>query len=250
MRCTTIFREGSHRWLAFGQDPARPDNVIDTVQYAVCNGSSVMLLDPGGMEVFPTMIAALTAELPIEQVGHIFVSHQDPDVSSALPLWRQVCRRDVEVHVPWMWTGFVSHFDRQGTVTTIPDDGREISLGGLRLRMLPAHYLHSPGNYNLYDPKARVLFSGDVGAALLPAPVESMFVEDFAEHVRYMDAFHRRWMGSPAARDAWVATVSGMEIDVLAPQHGLLFRGDDVRRFIDWFAGLEIGSGLGVMRAG
>ena len=35
-----------------------------------------------------------------------------------------------------------------------------------RLRFVPAHYLHSSGNFNVYDPQARVLFSGDIGAAL------------------------------------------------------------------------------------
>jgi flavorubredoxin len=75
-----------------------------------------------------------------------------------------------------------------------------------------------------------------------------MFVTDFADHVRHMEGFHRRWMGSAAARDAWVAMVSKLKIDILAPQHGLMFRGDDVKRFIDWFAGLEVGTGVSVLR--
>lgn len=249
MRCSTIFAQGGHRWLAFGQDPARPDSVIDTTQYAVCADGGVLLMDPGGMEVFPRMVAALTREVPVDSVRHIVISHQDPDVSSALPLWRRVCRPDVKIHVPWLWTGFVSHFDAESHAEPVPDEGAEITMGNVRLRLLPAHYLHSPGNLNIYDPVAKVLFSGDIGAALLPHPAEEMFVTGFAEHVRHMDAFHRRWMGSPAARDAWVAMVSRLDVQVLAPQHGLMFRGDDVKRFLDWFAGLEIGNGVNAMRA-
>lgn len=249
MQCVTIYRNGAHRWLAFGQDPARPDNVIDTTQYAVCSGKTVMLLDPGGMEIFPTMIAAVTRELAVEDIRHIFLSHQDPDVSSALPLWRRVCRQDLVIDAPWMWTGFLSHFDREANFTPIPDEGCEITLADVRLRALPAHYLHSAGNYHLYDPAAKILFSGDVGAALLPDRRTEMFVDNFADHVRYMEAFHRRWMGSAGARDAWVAMVSQLKIDILAPQHGLMFRGDDVKRFIDWFASLDIGTGVAAIRA-
>ena len=28
---------------------------------------------------------------------------------------------------------------------------------------------------------------------------------------------------------------------MLCPQHGAIYRGEDVRRFIDWFANLEVG---------
>lgn len=249
MQCITIYRNGAHRWLAFGQDPARPDNIVDTTQYAVCTGKSVMLIDPGGMEVFPTMIAAVTRELAVEDVRHIFLSHQDPDVSSALPLWRRVCRPDIQIHAPWMWTSFISHFDREANLTAIPDEGCEINLGGeARLRVLPAHYLHSAGNYHVYDPAARILFTGDVGAALMTERRSEMFVTNFSDHVRYMETFHRRWMGSAAARDAWVAMVSRLKVDILAPQHGLMFRGDDVKRFIDWFAGLDVGTGVAAVR--
>ena len=85
------------------------------------------------------------------------------------------------------------------------------------------------------------MFSGDVGAALLPADDSSLFVEDFDRHIKFAEGFHRRWMGSREARDAWCDRVSGLEIDMLCPQHGAIYRGPDVRRFIDWFAALPIG---------
>ncbi len=249
MKCVTLFRQDDHCWQAFGQDPDRPDNVVDTNQYLIRSGASAMLLDPGGMEVFPAMLAAVTREIAIEDVKALFLSHQDPDIGSSLPLWRRVCGADIKVYLSWLWAGFTSHFDRNATFTTVPDEGMEVSLSpGLKLRFIPAHYLHSAGNFNVYDAKARILFSGDIGAALIPRDRQGgMFVTDFASHIQYMDAFHRRWMASTRARDAWVAQVSKLDIDILAPQHGLIFKGDDVKRFIDWFAGLDIGSGIAAM---
>lgn len=41
-------------------------------------------------------------------------------------------------------------------------------VGGKKLKIIPAHYLHASANH-VYDPEAKVLFCGDVGAALLPA---------------------------------------------------------------------------------
>ncbi|CAA7613106.1 conserved hypothetical protein [Candidatus Terasakiella magnetica] len=249
MKCVTLFRDNDHCWQVFGQDPDKPDNVIDTNQYAVHCGGSTILLDPGGMEVFPGMMAALTREISLDQVSALFLSHQDPDIGSSLPLWRRVCGKDIKIYLPWLWSGFTAHFDRDAVFTTIPDEGMEISVGGARLRFIPAHYLHSSGNFSVYDPRARILFSGDMGAALVPLDKTggSMFVTDFTSHVQYMDGFHRRWLGSTRARDAWVAQVSKLDIDMLAPQHGLIFKGDDVKRFLDWIAALEIGSGLAAM---
>jgi len=250
MKCVTLFRQDDHLWQVFGQDPDRPDNIIDTNQYLVRSGNSAILLDPGGMEVFPAMLAALTREIPVDEIKALFLSHQDPDIGSSLPLWRRVCGPDIKVYLSWLWAGFTAHFDRDASFTTIPDEGMEVSLTHeLRLRFIPAHYLHSSGNFNVYDAKAKVLFSGDIGAALVPRTQaeDGMFVTDFAAHIQYMDGFHRRWLASERARDAWVAQVSKLDIDILAPQHGLLFKGDDVKRFIEWFSTLEIGSGIAAM---
>lgn len=248
MKCVPIYRRDAHRWLAFGQDQDKPEQIIDTNQYVICSGNAAMLLDPGGMEVFPSMLAALTREIAVEDIRALFLSHQDPDVGSSLPLWRRVCKPETKVYLSTLWTGFVAHFDRESVMTPIPDEGLEVALGDIRLRFVPAHYMHSSGNFNVYDPVARILFSGDIGAALVPDKNRgSLFVEDFNAHVPYMEGFHRRWMGSARARDAWIAQVEKLDIDMLAPQHGLIFRGDDVKRFLDWLSKLDVGSGLGVM---
>lgn len=251
MKCFSLFRREDHSWQAFGQDADKPDRVIDTNQYLVRSGDAAILLDPGGIEVFPAMLAALTREIAVEEIKALFLSHQDPDIGSSLPLWRRVCPPGLTVYLPWLWEGFVSHFDREATFTRIPDEGMDIALSpALKLRLLPAHYLHSSGNFHVYDPAARILFSGDVGTALFPdgQRPNGIFVTDFARHVPAMEQFHRRWMPSPAARDAWIEQVSRLEIDILAPQHGLVFRGDDVKRFLDWFAGLDLAAGLGAFR--
>jgi len=249
MKCTTIYRQGGHRWLAFTSDGGKQDRVIDTNQYVIASGQIAMLLDPGGMEIFPDVITALTQEVEMGEMRHLFMSHQDPDVGSSLALWRRVCPPDISIHVPSLWTGFLAHYDAEAKLAAIPDEGDKVRVGDVDLQFVPAHYLHSSANFNVYDPAARILFTGDIGAAILPDQVrQGIFVTNFADHIRYMEGFHRRWMGSPSARDAWVSMVAALDVGILAPQHGLLMKGDDVKRFLDWFATLDIGSGIGVMR--
>ena len=250
MKCFKLYADGDHRWLAFGQDPGRLGAVADTNQVVVTAGRSALLMDPGGIEIFPAVMGALVHEVDMETVQHLFLSHQDPDVGSALALWRQVTPPGTLVHVAGMWAPYVSHFDAEAKFAPIPDEGGELNLGGrVTLRFLPAHYLHSSAAFCVYDPVARVLFSGDIGAAFLPeGAARDIWVSNFADHVQYMAPFHRRVMGSPAARDAWVDMVSHLAVDTIIPQHGLALHGDDVRRFLDWLSSLPIASGLDAYR--
>lgn len=249
MECKVLYKQDGHIWYAFGQDPAKPDNIIDTNQIVICSGDDTVLLDPGGMEIFPNFLAAVTEKISIESIKHIFLSHQDPDIGSSLSLWRRICNDDVKIYLPWMWAGFVAHFDVKATLIPVPDEGMTIRLSnGRSLDMIPAHFLHSPGNLHMYDPHANVLFSGDIGAALLPAEARNgFFVEKFDQHVQYMKGFHERWLGFAEARDAWVEQVRRLNPAMIVPQHGLFFKDDNVGAFLDWLAGLEIGKGVSAM---
>ncbi|MDP2808847.1 MAG: MBL fold metallo-hydrolase [Rhodocyclaceae bacterium] len=237
----TIFEDGDHKWLAIVRDPDRPGYLIDTNEYLVTSGEEAILLDPGGSEIFPAVFSALSAEFDPRRIHKLFASHQDPDIISSLSMWLEF-NPDIKCYVSWLWASFVPHFGGvQDTFIPIPDAGMDMVVGGHRLQAVPAHYLHSSGNFHVYDPKARILFSGDVGAALLPPGEDGLFVENFDRHIRHAEAFHRRWMGSERAKRDWCARVSQLDIDMLCPQHGAIYRGEDVKRFIDWFANLEVG---------
>lgn len=239
-----IYENGPHKWAVVARDPEKPNYLIDTNEYLVINGDEAILTDPGGMEIFSAVFSAISAEFDPYRITRLFASHQDPDIISSLALWLDF-NPELKCYLSWLWSSFVPHFGgRQDTFIAIPDEGMSIPLGDLTLEAVPAHYLHSSGNFNLYDPKAKILFSGDVGAALLPPGEDTLFVENFDRHIRHAQAFHRRWMGSNAAKLNWCARVSRLDIDMLCPQHGAIYRGADVQRFINWFADLEVGSGI------
>lgn len=237
----TIYEHGDHRWIAIARDPKRPNHLIDTNEYLIVHGKEALLTDPGGIEIFPAVFAAITRDFDPRAITALFASHQDPDIISSLQLWLEF-NPALRCHISWLWSSFVPHFGGDAnTLIPLPDDPSPINVGGLTLTTVPAHYLHSSGNHNLYDPKARILFSGDVGAALLPADTDRLYVEDFDAHIRHAEGFHRRWMGSNEAKRDWCERVARLDIDMMCPQHGAIYRGDDVMRFINWFDELEVG---------
>ena len=224
----------------FGRDESKPENIIDSNQYMVRTANRCVLFDPGGAEIFAPMMAAVLNYVSVEQITDLFASHQDPDVISSLGLWDQALT-NAKLYAPAIWEGFIRHFGCESIeYVAIPDNGATIKLDSGELQFIPAHYLHSSGNFHVYDPEAKILMSGDVGPALEPIGVP-MFVDNFAAHTEKMRYFHQRWMPSNPAKKAWIDRVRKLEIDILAPQHGRLFKGDDVKRFLDWFEALPVG---------
>jgi flavorubredoxin len=239
MKAQKLFDDG-HQWYLFGRDPNKPDKIIDTNQYMVVNDDQAILLDPGGIELFAPMLAAVMKFVDVEQLTHLFASHQDPDIISSLGMWDQILP-NATLHSPWLWEGFIRHFGMNNIpFRAIPDEGGQLHLGSLNLEFIPAHYLHSSGNFHVYDSKSKILFTGDVGAALedIDAP---LFVDDFDEHIDKMKYFHQRWMPSNSAKNEWVKRVRKLDIEMLLPQHGRIFKGENVWKFVDWFEALDVG---------
>jgi flavorubredoxin len=240
MKVHKLASSAKTQWLVFGRDPAKPDKIIDTNQYLLRTKNRSLLMDPGGIELFAPMLAAVLREVPLDELTDLFASHQDPDIISSLGLWDQALP-NAKLHSPWIWEGFIRHFGMNNiSYEPIADEGGTINLDGIEIEMIPAHYLHSSGNFHIYDPHAKVLMSGDVGAALesADAPID---VTDFDSHTHKMKMFHQRWMPSNRAKNDWIARVRKLDIDIMAPQHGRVFRGDDIKRFLDWFEALEVG---------
>ena len=239
MKMTKIY-EGSYQWIMYGRDINRPEKIIDTNQYLVRTASRCLLLDPGGVELFAPMLAAVLHHAPVEEITDIFASHQDPDIISSLGLWDQALPH-AKLHAPALWEGFLRHFGCE-TIEYVPiaDNGGVIQLDRVELQIIPAHYLHSSANFHIYDPQAKILMSGDVGAGL-EAACGPVCVDNFDAHIENMRYFHQRWMPSNQAKRNWIERVRDLDIEIMAPQHGRIFKGDDVKRFLDWFEALPVG---------
>ncbi len=239
MASTVIFEEGSHRNVLL--EDFSEGLAVQANQHVIVHGDQAMILDPGGHKVYNKVMAELNAVLGNAKLRYLFLSHQDPDIVAACNGW--LMTTDAEAFVSELWQRFVPHFglDRlvEDRLKTIPDEGMMLELAGVPLSLIPAHFLHSAGNFQVYDPISKVLYSGDLGASIGQGYVE---VSDFDAHLQHMEPFHRRYMASQAAMAAWAHMVRDLDIEVIAPQHGALFRGkEQVGRFVDWAEGFPCG---------
>lgn len=238
----TLFDNGTHRNLMLEDLDA--GLAVQANQHLIVHGGAGMILDPGGHKVYNRVLAATLSLLKGAELKYIFLSHQDPDIVAAANGW--LMTTDADAYISSLWLRFVPHFglDRlvESRLKPIGDEGMVLDLAGAELVLLPAHFLHSPGNFQVYDRTSRILYSGDLGASL-GMPYRE--VQSFDEHLQYMTGFHRRYIAGNKAMRAWARMVRTLEIEVIAPQHGALFRGpEQVGRFIDWCEGLECGIDL------
>ncbi len=159
-------------------------------QYLIVDGDDGYLLDPGGYHVYARAFESALAHVKPNQIEGIFLSHQDPDTCVSLVSWLEVAPT-ATVYVSSLWERFIPHLALpvDPVLQPLPDHGGSLKLpSGSELKFIPAHFVHSPGNFMVYDEKSKILFSGDAGAAVAAATANHLFVEDFDAHVERMEA--------------------------------------------------------------
>lgn len=238
----TLFQQGDHKNVMF--DDFSTGEAVQANQHLIVHARQGMLLDPGGHKVYTKLFAEMAGVVNPNGLKYLFFSHQDPDIVAAANGWLMVT--DAEAYVSSLWTRFIPHFGVDELVINrmhgVPDTGTRLDLNGAPLLLVPAHFLHSAGNLQVFDPVAKILYTGDLGASLgAPMP----FVEDFDAHIQFMEGFHQRYMASNRALRAWARMARDLDVEIIAPQHGAVFRGREmVQRFITWAEGLQCGVDL------
>jgi flavorubredoxin len=242
MPTQTLFENTEHKNVLL--EDFTSGQMVQANQHVIVHRGQAMLLDPGGHKVYAAVLGELSAVVPMGNLKYLFLSHQDPDIVAATNAWLMVT--EATAYIPGPWMRFIMHFGVDDMVMSrilpIPDQGMTLDLAGCRLLVLPAHFLHSPANFQVYDPVSKILYSGDLGASLGQTYVT---VADFDDHLQYMEPFHRRYMASNKVLRAWAAMVRTLDIEIIAPQHGAMLVGKEmVQRFISWVEGLACGVDL------
>lgn len=238
----SLFDSGDHKNLMFND--LSTGKMIQANQHVIVHNKEGVVLDPGGHKIHTKLFSELSSIMPISGLKRIFFSHQDPDIVAAANAWLMMT--DAQAFLPSIWTGFVAHFGvdelAAKRVDKIPDKGLSFEIGGALLKIIPAHYLHSSGNFQMYDPTAKILYTGDMGAS--PAAPYGI-VEDFDAHISYMEGFHKRYMPCTKALKMWVKMARTLDLDIIAPQHGAVFNTREMaQKFIDWVDTLEVGADI------
>ena len=219
---------------------------VQANQFVIASDGHIAILDPGGNMTYNAIFMAKQRLFHGQKVDYLLASHADPDIVASLNKW--MVQTECKLIVPQLWARFVPHFctaDTKNRIIPIPDQGMNIQLGLHVIKAIPAHFLHSEGNFQFYDPISKILFSGDMGASMVSHTEISSPVTDFNAHLPYMLGFHQRYMSANKACRLWVNMVRQLDVEWIVPQHGRSFKGKAVvKQFLDWVEQLECGVDL------
>lgn len=248
-KAITLYDDGTHKCLMF-TDLVKGSG-IQSNQFLIIDGDHEAVIDPGGDLTYAPLSIEVGKHTNLKDLDYILASHQDPDIISSLGRW--MMQTNAKVVCSKLWARFLPHLapnylqDMHGSfdarIIPVPDKGGAIRLGESRVLAVPAHFLHSVGNFQFYDENSGILFSGDMGASMCDDDLHEPVV-DFEAHIPLMKSFHQRYMCSQKACALWANMVRGMGVKKIVPQHGRYFEGDNMARFLDWISALPCGVDL------
>ena len=246
-----LYDDGHHKCVAFSMP--HDDESVPSNQFLIINGKEAAIIDPGGDLTFTPLTIGITKHTRMDNIRYVIGSHQDPDIIASMPRWL-IHIETASVVIPKLWEHFLPHYNsaftksrlKQGLaerLITIPDGGGYYPLGNSGIVAMPAHFLHSVGNFQFYDPISKILFSGDMGASMVGD--SSNAVTDFQAHTGSMAGFHRRYMVSKKVTRLWANAVRNLDVSMMVPQHGCRMDGQVVfHQFLDWISQLDCGIDL------
>ena len=219
----------------------RSEESIQSNIYLIIDNGKGMILDPGGPKAYKHLLADVGGIVGYDGLKYISISHQDPDILSGLGAWLMTTK--TEVLAPKVWEKFIPHLGLSSLASKrlrlVPDMGGIVKLEDSNIYMLPAHFLHSVGNMHLYDEKAKTLFCGDLAISV---GAEYTYVDNFEDHIQYIEPFHKRYMGNQAIVKTWVDMVRKLDIETIAPQHGAIYKGKEIiEELYTWLENQECG---------
>lgn len=203
-----------------------------------------LLVDPGSSSDFAVVSAKIATLIGgMSKVSTLFINHQDPDVGSSAsvicakyaPHASIVCsestwRLIMHLNLPPERFIDTARFPRGFDVPT-----------GHTMLPVPSPFCHFRGAVMLYDPETRVLFTGDLFGGLTPLEAQGLWADesDWAG----MRAFHQTYMPTNRVLTRAMKAIRELDppVEIIAPQHGRLLRGEFISRFIERLERLPVG---------
>lgn len=170
--------------------------------------------------------------LGVEKLDYLVVNHVEMDHSGALPEVIEVLRPERIACSPAGKKALIDHYHREDWPFEVVETGQELSLGKRTVQFLETRMLHWPDSMMSYIEEDRLLISSDG------------FGQHWATSERFDDEVNQEELLAHAAKyyanilllfsplvQKLIAKVQelGLQIDMIAPDHGLIWRSDPGR---------------------
>ncbi len=207
-----------------------------------------MLMDPGTKLDITNLLDVLKELIGgIQNIDIVFLSHQDPDVTSncntvltAAPRASVIASIDT-----WRLISMYGISEKRFISTEKLGFGTlNLKRTGHRIQFVPARFCHFRGAMMFYDHESNILFSGDFLGGVNSRKGEGMDATE--ESWGGISTFHQLYMPSQEALKETVDKIGMLDPlpAVIAPQHGDIIRGKLMTDFLGRISKLQVGIDL------
>lgn len=213
------------------------------------NGAKVnMIFDPGTKVDIPNLMEAADRLIGgLQNIHLIFLSHQDPDVSSNTPALLQIAPSSLVLASIDTWRlvkMYGIHESRFRPFEGFRSSWVNVKKTGHRIQFVSARFCHFRGALMCFDPESGVLFTGDFLGGTDSRSSQGIWADEGSWEG--VSLFHQIYMPSSKAVKASLDRIARLNPmpDVIAPQHGDPLRGDLIPEFISRLGSLKVGLDL------
>ncbi len=185
-----------------------------------------------------TLLCRMAQVLEPEKIDYIVCNHMELDHAGALEAIIERCKPE-EIFVSQ--TGLKSmagYFDCKDWPVQAVKSGDSINIGKRTIVFQETRMLHWPDSMVSYIPEDKLLISNDIFGQNIAS--SARFVDDFGDDSEYTRRVKEYYFNivlpySPMVLKA-LPVVEKLDIDMIAPDHGLIVRGEKaVRNIIDMY---------------
>ncbi len=207
-----------------------------------------MIMDPGSRLDLEPLTNSLEELIGgIDKIDIIFLSHQDPDVSSLTPLLLSIAQKAI-VLTSQDTIRLIKMYgipeNRLKSVEDLKSETVKIKDTGHRIKIIHAYFCHFRGAIMCYDIESKVLFTGDFMGGLNTVEGKPVYATEKAWDGILL--FHTIYMPSNLALRKTIDRIGLLNPfpEAIAPQHGYVVKSDLVVEFMSRLSQLNVGMDL------
>jgi len=210
--------------------------------YLLLDDEDVILFDPGSIPHFAVVMRKVIDVVNPEEISHLVLSHQDPDVCGNVAVVEDLIGRpDLLLINHSSQTRLIQHYGVHSKFFEVDKNHYQLKLkSGRVLEFFHTPYLHSPFGIITYDHETKSLFTSDLFGGL--SDHWSLFA---TEHVfESMNRWHQIIIPSNKVLVDFLDRIRGLDIRRILPQHGSILEGDYIGQAMEHLRKLPCGIDL------
>ncbi len=199
----------------------------------VIKDEKTVLFDTVSSHATNAMICRLSQVTPLEKVDYIVCNHLELDHAGALAKFVELCKPEKIFCSAMGLKSMAGYFDISNWPVQAVANGEEICIGKRHIKFVETRMLHWPDSMVSYIPEDKLLISNDAFGQNIAS--SQRFGDEVSKEIvikAVKEYFYNIVLPfSPQVLKA-IELLSTIEIDMIAPDHGLIHRGKEGVKFI------------------